>query len=88
MFAPRGWILSAAVSPSRFRLEDAYDVQHLTRNLDFINLMTFDMHAERDQLADHHAPLLQRRHDKGLSVFYNVVSVQGRKHTLMGHLEQ
>lgn len=74
VFAARGWVLSAAVSPSRFRLEDAYDVQRLARNLDFINLMTFDMHAERDRLADHHAPLLQRRHDTGLNVFYNVVS--------------
>ena len=87
VFAPRGWILSAAVSPSRFRLEDAYDVQRLARNLDFINLMTFDMHAERDRSADHHAPLLQRKHDKGLNVFYNVVSVQGRC-TFTGHLDQ
>lgn len=76
MFAPRGWLLSAAVSPSRFRLEDAYDVQRLARNLDFINLMTFDLHAERDRSADHHAPLLQRKHDKGLNVFYSVVSIQ------------
>jgi len=87
-FAARGWILSAAVSPSRFRLEDAYDVQRLAHNLDFINLMTFDMHAERDHLADHHAPLLQRRHDTGLNVFYNVVSVQERECTLIGHLER
>lgn len=76
VFAPRGWLLSAAVSPSRFRLEDAYDVHRLARNLDFINLMTFDMHAERDHSADHHAPLLQRKHDTGLNVFYSVVSIQ------------
>jgi chitinase len=76
VFAPRGWLLSAAVSPSRFRLEDAYDVHRLAHNLDFINLMTFDLHAERDRTADHHAPLLQRKHDKGLNVFYSVVSIQ------------
>jgi chitinase len=86
VFAPRGWILSAAVSPSRFRLEDAYDVQRLARNLDFINLMTFDMHAERDRSADHHAPLLQRKHDKGLNVFYNVVSIK-RWCTFIGHID-
>lgn len=74
VFAPRGWLLSAAVSPSRFRMEDAYDVHRLARNLDFINLMTFDLHAERDRSADHHAPLLQRKHDTGLNVFYSVVS--------------
>jgi hypothetical protein len=38
--------------------------------------MTFDLHAERDRSADHHAPLLQRKHDKGLNVFYSVVSIQ------------
>jgi GH18 family chitinase len=75
VFAPRGWLLSAAVSPSRFRMEDAYDVHRLARNLDFINLMTFDLHAERDRSADHHAPLLQRKHDTGLNVFYSVVSM-------------
>ncbi|KAJ9583495.1 hypothetical protein L9F63_022158, partial [Diploptera punctata] len=72
VFAPRGWLLSAAVSPSRFRLEDAYDVYRLARYLDFVNLMSFDLHAERDRSADHHAPLFQRKHDTGLNVFYNV----------------
>ncbi|PSN52638.1 hypothetical protein C0J52_08812 [Blattella germanica] len=72
VFAPRGWLLSAAVSPSRFRLEDAYDVYRLARYLDFVNLMSFDLHAERDRAADHHAPLFQRKHDTGLNVFYNV----------------
>nr|CAD7394104.1 unnamed protein product [Timema cristinae] len=74
VFAPRGWLLSASVSPSRFRLEDGYDVPRLNKHLDFINIMTFDLHAERDSAADHHSPLVQRKHDVGLNVFYNVVS--------------
>nr|CAD7457549.1 unnamed protein product [Timema tahoe] len=72
VFAPRGWLLSASVSPSRFRLEDGYDVPRLNKHLDFINIMTFDLHAERDSAADHHSPLVQRKHDVGLNVFYNV----------------
>nr|CAD7402605.1 unnamed protein product [Timema poppensis] len=75
VFAPRGWLLSASVSPSRFRLEDGYDVPRLNKHLDFINIMTFDLHAERDSAADHHSPLVQRKHDVGLNVFYNVVTL-------------
>ena len=88
VFAPRGWLLSAAVSPSRFRLEDAYDVYRLARYLDFVNLMSFDLHAERDRSADHHAPLFQRKHDSGLNVFYNVVSIKMRlcNHTKIYYL--
>ncbi|XP_063232762.1 probable chitinase 10 [Bacillus rossius redtenbacheri] len=72
VFAARGWLLTASVSPSRFRLEDGYDVPRLLKHLDFVNLMAFDLHAERDSSADHHAPLVPRRHDTGLNVFYNV----------------
>lgn len=72
VFRPRGWLLSAAVSPSRFRMEDAYDVPRISQNLDFINLMAFDLHAERDSAADHHAPLHQRPHDASIDIFYNV----------------
>lgn len=75
VFRPRGWLLSAAVSPSRFRMEDAYDVPRISANLDFINLMAFDLHAERDSAADHHAPMTQRPHDASIDIFYNVVSV-------------
>nr|AMT75074.1 chitinase Cht10 [Locusta migratoria] len=71
-FAPRGNVLSASVSPSRFRVEDGYDVARLARRLDFINLMAFDLLTEQDAAADHHAPLTQRKHDYGLAVFYNV----------------
>ncbi|XP_052133150.1 chitinase-3-like protein 1 [Frankliniella occidentalis] len=72
VFGPRGWLLSAAVSPSRFRMEDAYDVARIAKSLDFINLMAFDLHAERDSAADHHAPLHQRPHDASIDIFYNV----------------
>nr|CAD7569858.1 unnamed protein product [Timema californicum] len=79
VFAPRGWLLSASVSPSRFRLEDGYDVPRLNKHLDFINIMTFDLHAERDSAADHHSPLVQRKHDVGLNVFYNVKGASREK---------
>lgn len=74
VFAQKGWLLSAAVSPSRFRIEDGYNVPELCRYLDFLNVMTYDIHNERDKAANHLAPLFKRSHDDGLGVFFNVVS--------------
>ena len=62
-FAPRGWLLSAAVSPASFRVEEGYDVARIARKLDFINVMTYDLHGSWDNFADHHSPLHTREHD-------------------------
>ena len=40
-FRPRGWLLSAAVSPAKFRVSDGYAVKRIATKLDFINLMTY-----------------------------------------------
>ena len=56
-FSPHGWLLSAAVSPAKFRVNDGYDVGRISQYLDFINVMTYDLHGSWDKSADHHAPL-------------------------------
>ena len=63
VFAPRGWLLSAAVSPAKFRVEEGYDVKRISKYLDFINVMTYDLHGAWDNFADHHSPLHTREHD-------------------------
>ncbi|XP_071446319.1 probable chitinase 10 [Hetaerina americana] len=68
---PNG-IISAAVSASRFRVDDGYDVPRLARQLSFLSLVTFDLHAERDAAAIHHAPLKMTAADTGLGHFYNL----------------
>lgn len=35
----------------------------LNKHLDFLNIMTYDMHGEWDGYADHHAPLFKRPFD-------------------------
>ena len=62
-FAPRGWLLSAAVSPAKFRVDEGYDVARIAKKLDFINVMTYDLHGDWDNFADHHAPLHSREHE-------------------------
>ena len=62
-FKPYNWLLSAAVSPAKFRVNDGYDVRKISDHLDFINVMTYDLHGSWDKAADHHAPLYGREHD-------------------------
>lgn len=76
VFTVKNWMLSAAVPPSRFRVEDGYDVTQIARYLDLINVLAFDLHSEREDIADHHSPLYRRDHDHGLDVFYNAVHLK------------
>ena len=65
VFRPRNWLLTAAVPAAVFRINDGYDVPRLAQALDFINVMTYDMHGTWDNYADHHAPLRKRPFDTG-----------------------
>ncbi len=47
----------------KFRVDAGFDVAKVAAVLDFINVMTYDMHGPWDKFADHHAPLNKREHD-------------------------
>lgn len=63
-FKPRGWLLSAAVSPSKMVIDLAYDIPQLSRYLDFISVMTYDYHGQWDRQTGHVAPLYYYPGDK------------------------
>lgn len=54
---PLDLILSAAVSPSKAVIDQAYDVPVLNDHLDIINVMTYDYHGYWDRLTGHVSPL-------------------------------
>ncbi|KAK9501596.1 hypothetical protein O3M35_012293 [Rhynocoris fuscipes] len=68
----RGWLLTASVSPSRFRLEDGYDVPRIAPYLHFILLKSYDFQQERDNAANHPSPLIMSNQEDPLSIYYNV----------------
>ncbi|KAF6212525.1 hypothetical protein GE061_013048 [Apolygus lucorum] len=68
----RRWLLTASVSPSRFRLDDGYDVPRIAPYLHFILLKSFDFHQERDEAANHPSPLIMSQEEDPLSLYYNV----------------
>ena len=50
-------LLTAAVSPNTEIIDLAYDVPVINKNLDFINVMTYDYFGAWNKYTGHHAPL-------------------------------
>ena len=71
-FKPKGLLLSAAVSAGKSTIEKAYDVPVLGEYLDFINVMTYDMHGHWDKKTGHHSPLYH--HPEDANIYMNTVS--------------
>ncbi|XP_049812389.1 chitinase-3-like protein 1 isoform X1 [Schistocerca nitens] len=63
-FDKHGFILSAAVGVGRYLIGSAYDVPQLSKYLDFINLMTYDLHGSWDSKTGQNAPLYASSADK------------------------
>ncbi|EFA10488.1 chitinase 10 isoform X1 [Tribolium castaneum] len=68
-FKPKGYLLSAAVSPSKTVIDAGYDVPVLAQNLDWVAVMTYDFHGQWDKQTGHVAPLYYHPEDE--VVFYN-----------------
>lgn len=73
-FKPYGWELTAAVGAAKKTVEQGYEVAKIAKYLDFINLMTYDLHGSWEKTADHQAPLYERKFEPGsfLTVDYAV----------------
>ncbi|XP_058056417.1 probable chitinase 10 [Anopheles bellator] len=63
-FRPRGWLLSAAVSPSKTVIDAGYDVAALANYFDWIAVMTYDFHGQWDKQTGHVAPLYYHPEDE------------------------
>lgn len=46
------------------------------RELDFINVMTYDFHGAWDRFTGHNSPLYRGSHDSGDLIYFNTVSQQ------------
>ena len=66
-FRPKGYLLSAAVSPSKKVMDAGYDVPSIARDLDWIAVMTYDYHGHWDKKTGHVAPMYE--HPDGTQYF-------------------
>lgn len=70
-FKPKGYLLSAAVSPSKTVIDAGYDVPVIAKNLDWVAVMTYDFHGQWDKQTGHVAPLYLHPEDE--VSFFNAV---------------
>ncbi|XP_070601503.1 acidic mammalian chitinase-like [Erythrolamprus reginae] len=64
-------LLSAAVSSNKATIDAGYEVPALGKNLDFINVMTYDFHGSWASVTGHNSPLHQGSVDYDPVPFYN-----------------
>ncbi|KAM3617136.1 uncharacterized protein V6R79_002568 [Siganus canaliculatus] len=56
-------IITASVSAKREIISAGYEVAKIARNLDFINVLTYDFHDSSQSAAQHHSPLFNGSQD-------------------------
>lgn len=52
-----GYILSIAVAPDKWRADEIYDTSKISQEVDFINLMTYDLRGPWDASVGHHSQM-------------------------------
>ncbi|KAJ1063619.1 hypothetical protein K5549_000116 [Capra hircus] len=70
-------LLTAGVSAGRQMIDNSYQIKELakqSRDLDFINLLSFDFHGswEKPLVTGHNSPLRKGQLDRGTNSYYNV----------------
>ncbi|GLV44511.1 Chitinase 10 [Carabus blaptoides fortunei] len=89
-FKPKGWLLSAAVSPSKKVIDAGYDVPALSKYLDWIAVMCYDYHGQWDKITGHVAPMYVHPEDvdvtfnANFTIHYWIAQGADRKKLVMG----
>ncbi|PVD37546.1 hypothetical protein C0Q70_00140 [Pomacea canaliculata] len=65
-------LLSAAVAAGKDNVDTAYDVPAVSKQVDFINLMTYDLHGSWETFTGHNSPLYARGDETGAQRNLNV----------------
>nr|XP_035108952.1 chitinase-3-like protein 2 [Callithrix jacchus] len=67
-------LLTAGVSAGRQMIDNSYQIEKLAKDLDFINVLSFDFHGswEKPLITGHNSPLSKGWRDRGPSSYYNV----------------
>lgn len=68
-----GMLLTAAVSAGKATIDPAYNVPEISKSLDLINVMTYDLHGAWDDYTHHQSGLYAHPLDEGDNTFLNVV---------------
>jgi chitinase len=69
---PHGLLLTAAVGMGIETIDKGYEIQEISKYLDFINLMAYDLHGAWEKFVGHNAPLFARADEVGKQTELNV----------------
>ncbi|XP_046577673.1 chitotriosidase-1-like isoform X2 [Haliotis rubra] len=65
-------LLTAAVPAGKGNIDAGYDIPVISKYLDFINIMTYDLHGSWDKTTGHNSPLYADSSEKGENRYLNV----------------
>ncbi|KAK2180318.1 hypothetical protein NP493_450g02058 [Ridgeia piscesae] len=65
-------LLSAAVGAGKRTIDNGYEVNEIMKYLDFVSVMTYDLHGEWDNEVGHSSALYPAANDTGDNLFLNV----------------
>ncbi|GAB0096987.1 uncharacterized protein DMENIID0001_125750 [Sergentomyia squamirostris] len=60
----KGYLLTAAVASAEFSASQSYEIKDISDHLDFINIMTYDLHGAWETTIGHNSPLYAGSADK------------------------
>ncbi|XP_036386815.1 acidic mammalian chitinase-like [Megalops cyprinoides] len=67
-------LLSAKVAAIRSTIDFGYEIPQVSRELDFISVMTYDFHGHWERSTGHNSPLYRSSFDQGTHIHHNIDS--------------
>ncbi|XP_054883253.1 acidic mammalian chitinase-like [Poeciliopsis prolifica] len=64
-------MLTAAVPAGKGTIDGGFEIAEVAKELDFINVMTYDFHGTWEQFTGHNSPLYQGSEDAGDLIYFN-----------------
>ncbi|XP_061642110.1 acidic mammalian chitinase-like [Phyllopteryx taeniolatus] len=64
-------MLTAAVSAGKGTIDGGYEIAEIAKELDFINVMTYDFHGTWERFTGHNSPLFRGSKDFGDLIYFN-----------------
>ncbi|XP_053383141.1 uncharacterized protein LOC123564551 [Mercenaria mercenaria] len=65
-------LLTAAVPAGKSNIDAGYDIPNVARSLDFINIMTYDLHGSWEAMTGHNSPLFGRASESADAAILNM----------------
>ncbi|XP_037620980.1 acidic mammalian chitinase-like [Sebastes umbrosus] len=64
-------MLTAAVSAGKGTIDAGYEIAEIAKELEFINVMTYDFHGTWERFTGHNSPLFRGSQDHGDLIYFN-----------------